>query len=126
MNLTPNLPVRVWGKTQNIPQPVGMVLKRSTGVRVNDVTYCFEPIDEWNLIDNKDLWVYNKLFLSRVLGYNCGPSGVPVPKPDFYVIRHSMNLMGMGRLSRIDLVQINSKYKHIEDQDYLRKGFLID
>jgi hypothetical protein len=78
----------------------------------NSVSYCFEPLDEWNLIDNRDLWVYNKLFLSRVLGYNCGPSGVPVPKPDFYVVRPSMNLMGMGRLSRIEYIQDNTDHLH--------------
>jgi hypothetical protein len=56
--------------------------------------------EEWNQIHIHDLWVYNKLFLSRVLGYNCGPFGTSVPNPDYYIIRPSINLMGMGRSAR--------------------------
>lgn len=56
--------------------------------------------EEWNQIHPHDLWIYNKLFLSRVLGYNCGPFGTSVPKPDYYIIRPSINLMGMGRFTR--------------------------
>ena len=56
--------------------------------------------EEWNQIHSQDLWVYNKLFLSRVLGYNCGPFGTSVPKPDYYIIRPSINLMGMGLFAR--------------------------
>jgi hypothetical protein len=56
--------------------------------------------EEWNQIHPEDLWVYNKLFLSRRLGYNCGPFGTSVPKPDYYIIRPSINLMGMGRFAR--------------------------
>ncbi len=55
---------------------------------------------EWNNIHSQDLWVYNKLFLSRVLEYNCGPTGTTVPKPDFYIVRPSFNLLGMGRFAR--------------------------
>ena len=62
--------------------------------------YLLESDDEWNQIHPSDLWVYNKLFLSRVLGYTCGPTGTTVPKPDFYIVRPSFNLLGMGRFSR--------------------------
>ena len=66
--------------------------------------YFLDGKDEWNHIHQDDLWIYNKLFLSRVLGYNCGPIGVPVPKPDFYIIRPSFNLLGMGRFARLEYV----------------------
>lgn len=56
-----------------------------------------ETSDEWNQIHLKDLWVYNKLNLSRVLGYACGPAGARVPKPSFYMVRPSMNLNGMSQ-----------------------------
>jgi hypothetical protein len=71
-----------------------------------------EPHDEWNLIHHDDLWVYNKLFLSRILGYNCGPSGVPVPKSDFFIVRPSINLMGMGRFSRIEWIDNSTDHIH--------------
>lgn len=59
-----------------------------------------EGNSEWNQIHSDDLWVYNKLILSRVLGYTCGPCGTTVPRPDFYIVRPSMNLLGMGRFAR--------------------------
>lgn len=63
-----------------------------------------EGIEEWNQIHSEDLWVYNKLILSRVLGYKCGPVGTTVPKPDFYIIRPCMNLNGMGHLARKEYI----------------------
>ena len=63
-----------------------------------------EGNDEWNQIHSEDLWVYNKLILSRVLGYTCGPVGTSVPKPDFYILRPSMNLLGMGRYARKEYI----------------------
>lgn len=62
--------------------------------------YHLDGNDEWNHIHPSDLWVYNKLFLSRVLDYTCGPVGTTVPKPDFYIVRPSFNLLGMGRFAR--------------------------
>jgi hypothetical protein len=62
--------------------------------------YHLDGNDEWTNIHPSDLWVYNKLFLSRVLGYTCGPAGTTVPKPDFYIVRPSFNLLGMGRFAR--------------------------
>lgn len=62
--------------------------------------YYLDGNDEWDQIHPSDLWVYNKLFLSRVLGYTCGPVGTTVPKPDFYIVRPSFNLLGMGRFAR--------------------------
>lgn len=67
---------------------------------------------EWKNIHQNDLWVYNKLFLSRALGYNCGPSGVSVPKPDFYIVRPSFNIMGMSRFSRIEYIETDTDHFH--------------
>ena len=71
-----------------------------------------EGNNEWNYIHPYDLWVYNKLILSRVLGYTCGPSGTDVPKPDFYIVRPNMNLLGMGRLSRIEYIKKSTDKFH--------------
>ncbi len=67
--------------------------------------YYLECDDEWNQIHPSDLWVYNKLFLSRVLGYTCGPAGTTVPKPDFYIVRPSFNLFGMSRFARKEWIE---------------------
>ncbi len=48
--------------------------------------YIHSVADEWNRILPQHLWIYNKLFLSRRLGYTCGPMGLEVPEPGFYVI----------------------------------------
>lgn len=74
--------------------------------------YHLEVDDEFNAIDVKDLWVYNKLQLSRVLGYNCGPAGTTVPKPDFYIVRPSINFLGMGRFSRLEWIEKDTEHLH--------------
>jgi len=71
-----------------------------------------EGNQEWNQIHTDDLWVYNKLILSRKLGYTCGPVGTDVPKSDFYIIRPSMNLLGMGRFSRIEYIYKSTDEYH--------------
>jgi len=68
--------------------------------------------EEWNSINSKDLWVYNKLHLSQVLGYTCGPAGLEVPRPDFYIIRPSQNFMGMGRFTRIEYLEKDTEHLH--------------
>lgn len=74
--------------------------------------YLLDGNDEWNNIHHDDLWIYNKLFLSRVLGYTCGPHGTTVPKSDFYIIRPSFNLLGMGRFARIEFVYKSTDQFH--------------
>jgi len=71
-----------------------------------------EGNQEWDQIHTDDLWVYNKLILSRKLGYTCGPIGTDVPKSDFYIIRPCMNLLGMGRFSRIEYVYKSTDSYH--------------
>jgi len=68
--------------------------------------------DEWSQIHSEDLWVYNKLFLSRVLGYTCGPVGTTVPNPDFYIVRPMVNLLGMGRFARKEWIEKNTDQFH--------------
>ena len=56
-----------------------------------------EDPEAWESCDPADLWFYDKLILSRKLGYICGPVGVDVPKPGNYIVRPCVNLLGMGR-----------------------------
>lgn len=78
--------------------------------------YITEVNDEWNQINPKDLWVYNKLFLSRVLGYKCGPAGTTVPRSDFYIVRPSLNFLGMGRDARI--IKINEETEDLHPSEF--------
>lgn len=50
----------------------------------------------WQDIDPNDMWVLDKLILSRKLGYTCGPTGTPVPYPDHYIVRPCINPFGLG------------------------------
>ena len=68
--------------------------------------------EEWKSIHNDDLWVYNKLFLNQRLGHLCGPTGCPVPYPGHYIVRPSINLLGMGRFSRIEVIYGSTDHFH--------------
>jgi len=74
--------------------------------------YHLDVNDEWNVIHYDDLWIYNKLQLSRVLGYKCGPVGTSVPKPDFYIVRPAINFLGMGRYARIEWIEKDTEGYH--------------
>lgn len=58
--------------------------------------------DVWKFIDPSDLWIYDKLILSKKLGYICGPAGVPPPCKSIYVIRPCVNFRMMGRGARLE------------------------
>jgi len=44
-------------------------------------------IDFWITTDNDDLWLFDKLILSKKLGYTCGPAGLAPPKENNYIVR---------------------------------------
>ena len=74
--------------------------------------YCHTVAQEWNRILPEHLWIYNKLFLSQRLGYTCGPAGLEVPKPGFYIVRPCINFMGMGRYARIEHIEKDTEHLH--------------
>lgn len=76
------------------------------------MSYKLTVSDEWSSIHPEDLWVYNKLQLSQVLGYTCGPAGLEVPNPGFYIVRPSINFMGMGRYSRREKIRRDTEHLH--------------
>jgi hypothetical protein len=63
-----------------------------------------------------DLWVFDKLILSRKLGYVCGPIDAYVPEPDHYIVRPCVNPAGMGRGATIEYIE--------KDTDHLPVGYL--
>jgi len=50
----------------------------------------------WETTHPDDLWVMDKLILSRKLGYVCGPAGTLVPAHGDYIVRPCVNAMGLG------------------------------
>lgn len=50
----------------------------------------------WLAAELDHLWVFDKLIVSRKAGHLCGPRGMSVPKPDFYMVRPISNFEGMG------------------------------
>lgn len=50
----------------------------------------------WKNVDPNDIWVMDKLILSRKLGYNCGPVGLDVPHAGLYIVRPCINMLGLG------------------------------
>jgi hypothetical protein len=53
--------------------------------------------DYWHTTDPNDLWLFDKLILSKKLGYVCGPAGVAPPKSRIYVVRPCVNYRMMSR-----------------------------
>jgi len=51
----------------------------------------------WRNAEEQDLWIFDKLIVSRRMGYTCGPAGMDVPRPDVYVVRPCVNIPGMGK-----------------------------
>ena len=67
--------------------------------------------DAWNLCNENDLWIFDKLILSRKLKYKCGPIGSWVPKPNWYIVRPCVNTEGLGRGATIEW--IDKKTEHL-------------
>ena len=68
----------------------------------------------WQTTAPEDLWIFDKLILSRYLGYTCGPTGTDVPIPGYYIVRPCVNAFGLG---------LNAQKHYIQDTtDYLTPG----
>lgn len=63
-----------------------------------------DDTDCWYNSDPDTLWLYDKLLVSRKLGYVCGPAGVPVPESAFYIVRPISNYRMMSRGADIRLI----------------------
>ena len=68
----------------------------------------------WANADPNDLWLYDKLILSKKLGYKCGLPGVPVDTPGTYIVRPISNVLGMG-------ISASMMYLHSET-DFIKPG----
>ena len=52
----------------------------------------------------------DKLILSRKLGYTCGPAGVPVDTPGYYIVRPCVNAMGLGLGAAKSYIEKNTEW----------------
>ena len=69
-----------------------------------------DDVDVWEFIDTDDLWIYDKLILSKKLGYKCGPAGTMPKKPGEYIVRPCVNFLMMGHGAKVEnLHQYGSK-----------------
>ena len=71
--------------------------------------------DAWFDCHENDLWIFDKLILSRKLGYVCGPVDAWVPKPDNYIVRPCVNPAGMGRGASFEYI--------VKETDHLPVGY---
>jgi hypothetical protein len=74
--------------------------------------YCLDSNDEWAIIHEDDLWVYNKLIIAKKSGHLCGPTGVHVLHKGLYVVRPIFNLLGMSRNARIEWIDDYTDHFH--------------
>jgi hypothetical protein len=72
--------------------------------------------DVWEFIEAEDLWIYDKLILSKKLGYRCGPAGVSPDRLNQYIVRPCVNFRMMGRGATI--MQLSP-----EDHDKVADGY---
>lgn len=68
----------------------------------------------WIALDPDDMWMMDKLIISRKMGYICGPVGQQVPEPGYYIVRPCVNALGLGLGASIEYIE--------EDTDHLTPG----
>jgi hypothetical protein len=59
----------------------------------------------WKNADLEDLWIFDKLIVSKKLRYTCGPAGVDVPIPGNYIVRPCVNIPGMSKGAEIRYIE---------------------
>ena len=67
-----------------------------TFIKENTAPQYIEDYEAWNSCDPEDLWIFDKLIIAKKLGHECGPKGVPVPRPGKYIVRPITNILGMS------------------------------
>jgi hypothetical protein len=82
----------------------GKNVLRANGTLLNNMN----DYDVWGFINDSDLWIYDKLILSKRLGYYCGPAGVTPNRTDSYIVRPISNYRMMGRGSSIVKIEADT------------------
>lgn len=64
----------------------------------------------WKNARDEDLWIFDKLIVSKRLGYVCGPVGMVVPFPGEYIVRPCVNIPGMGKDASFRYIKDDTKH----------------
>jgi hypothetical protein len=80
--------------------------------------------DCWSICQLEHLWIFDKLILSRKLGYSSAPAGIPVTKPGYYVVRPIMNLRMMSRGAKIRYLTPDSSLDVVPDGYFWQERFV--
>ena len=80
--------------------------------------------DCWSICNIEHLWIFDKLILSRRLGYKSGPAGIPVPSAGSYVVRPIMNLRMMSRGASVKYLTPESSLEEIPDGYFWQERFI--
>lgn len=64
----------------------------------------------WRNAKEEDLWIFDKLIVSRKLGYTCGPAGTDVPEPGNYIVRPCVNIPGMSRDAQFQYIKDDTRH----------------
>lgn len=62
------------------------------------------------IIEPDHLWVFDKLIVAKKAGHICGPRGMDVPRPDFYMVRPVINFYGMGAGAEKVFIEKSTKF----------------
>ncbi len=68
----------------------------------------------WLNTELDDLWIFDKLILSKKLGYVCGPAGVDVPQDGHYIVRPITNCVGLGLGTSIEYLTVKDWTDHLD------------
>jgi hypothetical protein len=71
-----------------------------------------DDIDFFNNIPYEDLWIYDKLILSKYLGYKCGPAGSLPENPCNVIVKPCVNFRGMSVGAQILYLDAEEKVPH--------------
>lgn len=71
-----------------------------------------QEINAWKNCALEDLWIFDKLIVSRKSGHICGPRGMDVPKPGNYFVKPISNMYGMGLFARVEYLENDTSKLH--------------
>jgi len=79
--------------------------------------------DVWNLIDDQDVWIFDKLIIARKSGHLCGSRSFKIPESGMYCIRPVTNFQGHSLGARFEYRQKGDPMLDIHPGEFWVKKF---